>query len=852
MSKNIAYIRLFWYALMNSKLYMQNNTSWVDKVGFFIQKLKKTLVTVWKDKIMRKRFIRDAILLSAIGFIIFTTVILLWAASLKTPDLESFDARLLGQSAKIYDRTGTILLYDLSQKIRRTVVPLDQISPNIKKATVAIEDADFYNHKGIRATSVIRAVLANITSLSFSQGGSTITQQVVKNSLLTKEKKISRKIKEWILAIKLEKTADKDTILNLYLNESPYGGNVYGVEEASRLYFAKKSSEVTLAEAAYLAALPQSPTVLSPYGKNKQKLIDRKNLVLEKMLENKLISKAEFDTATTEEVVFQPRSVSNIKAPHFVMFIKEYLEEKYGMPLLEEGGLKIVSTIDYDLQAKAEEIVKDYVLKTGVKTYKATNGAMVAVDPKTGQILMMVGSRDYFDTTIQGNFNVATARRQPGSAFKPFVYAAAFKKGLTPDTPLFDVPTEFNSSCGPTGKPLVTSAKCYSPENYEGGYKGLMSVRSALGQSRNIPAVKALYLAGVDDTLKLAEDMGIQDLSGSSQYGLSLALGGAEVSPLDMASAYGVFAQDGVRNDTVGIIKIEKMTGEVIEEFKADPKEALDNQVARQINNVLIDRYARASIFGSNYFGTRQVGIKSGTTNSSRDAWMVGYTPSISVSAWMGNNDNTPMAQQASARIIGPMWKSFMDFALDRLPTETFEDPDPIPENTKPFLKGTWQTELGEVHSELFWISRSNVKGEAPGYGSNDPLFRNWEAGMQNYGGGFAGQIGTGTTPITPGLPGPGVPITPVAFQIISPARNSSIAVYDRAYISVAGAQGNTTQVQYYVNDSLVGTANVAPFSFSFIPAQVAGIQDENTLKAVLMDNLGKSSEATSFFSVIR
>lgn len=568
------------------------------------------------------------------------------------------------------------------------------------------------------------------------------------------------------------------------------------------------------------------------------------------MFEYKLITKEEFDAASAEQVVFQPRSVSNIKAPHFVMYIKDYLEEQYGTTLLEEGGLKITSTIDYDLQQKAEEIVKDYVLKTGIKTYKATNGAMVAIDPKTGQILMMVGSRDYFDKEIQGNFNVATARRQPGSAFKPFVYATAFKKGLTPDTPLFDVPTEFNSSCSPASKPLGGSAKCYSPENYEGGYKGLMSVRSALAQSRNIPAVKALYLAGVEDTLKTAEDMGINELSGANQYGLSLALGGAEVSPLDMASAFGVFAQDGIRHNTVGILKVEKLTGDVIEEFKPDPKQALDGQVARQINSILVDRYARAAIFGSNYFGTRQVGIKSGTTNSSRDAWMVGYTPSLSVSAWMGNNNNTPMAQQASARIIGPMWKGFMDFALDRLPTETFEEPDPIPANTKPFLKGTWQTEFGEVHSELFWLNRFDIKGEAPGNGSNDPLFRNWEAGMRGYGGGFPGQISTSTIPGTPFDPGTGTPITPVGFQIIAPARNATLDRNSRAIIGVVGATGNTVQVQYYINDSLVGTTQTAPFTFSFIPAQIAGIQDENVLKAVSMDNLGKSTEASSFFSV--
>ncbi len=811
-----------------------------------------------KNKKTRRALIKDIFMVGGIAFVFLCTVFILWASSLKTPDLESFDTRLLGQSAKIYDRTGTILLYDLSQKVRRTVVPFESINPYIKDATVAIEDADFYNHKGIRPKAIIRAILANLTSLSFSQGGSTITQQVVKNSLLTNEKFISRKVKEWILAVKLEKNATKNEILNLYLNESPYGGNIYGVEEATQAFFNLKSSDVSLAQAAYIAALPQSPSGLSPYGKNRQRLDDRKNLVLAKMLEHGKITQKEHDEAVAEVVEFAPRSLAGIKAPHFVMYIKEYLEEKYGERLLQEGGFKIISTIDYDLQTMAETTVKEYVLTTGIKTYKATNGAVVALDPKTGQILAMVGSRDYFDKEIGGNFNVATARRQPGSAFKPFVYATAFSKGLTPETPLFDVSTEFNSSCTPGGN-SSNKAKCYSPENYEGGYKGLMSVRRALAESRNIPAVKALYLAGVEDSIKMATAMGISNLAGADQYGLSLALGGAEVSVLDMTSAYGVFAQNGIRNPAVGILKIEKMDGSIVEEFKPDPKQVIDSQVARLMNDVLADRYARAPLFGSNYFGTRQVGLKTGTTNNSRDAWFIGYTPSISIGAWMGNNDNTPMAQQASARIIGPMWKKIMDYALEHVPTETFEEPDPIKTSLKPYLRGAWQTENGEVHSELYWLDRNNITGNEPGLGSRDPLFRNFEAGVQNYNGVYTGGNGvvvdprnpsTTTTPIIPTIE----PINPSAeaFRIISPAPNGVVNGLDRVSIFVTGTKESTSQVQYFVNDVLIGGANQRPFSYSFVPNQTQGIQDENTLKAVTFDQLGKSQESTINFSVIR
>lgn len=816
----------------------------------------KRLISRLKNPKTRVRAIKDILTICCIFTVLFITCFVLWAASLRTPDLGSFDARLLGQSAKIYDRTGAVLLYDLSQKVRRTVVPFDTISPYIKNSTVAIEDSDFYNHKGIKPKSILRAILANLTTLSYGQGGSTITQQVVKNSLLTKDKDISRKVKEWILAVKLEKNATKDEILNLYLNESPYGGNIYGVEEATQAFFAKKSSEVTLAESAYIAALPQSPTALSPYGKNRQRLDDRKDLVLKQMLQLGMITQEEHDSAVTEEVKFEPKSFTGIKAPHFVMYLKEYLEDKYGDDLLQLGGLKITSTIDYELQSETEKIVGDYVKTTGVKAYKATNGAMAAVDPKTGQILMMVGSRDYFDTEIQGNFNVATAKRQPGSAFKPFVYATAFAKGLTPDTPLFDVPTEFNASCSPGGKALVTGAKCYSPENYEGGYKGLMSVRRALAESRNIPAVKALYIAGVNESIKTATDMGITGLKGASHYGLSLALGGAEVSPLDMASAYGVFAQNGVKHPTVGILKIEKTTGEIVEEFKLESGQVIDNQVARLINDILSDRYARAPIFGSNYFANeRQVGIKTGTTNSSRDAWSVGYTPSISISAWMGNNNNTPMAQQASVRIVGPMWKKVMDFALTRVPIEEFEEPDPIDSTLKPYLRGSWQTSSGEVHSELFWIDRSNPKGEEPGYSSKDSLFRNFEAGIQAYTGTYSGPRGipvVDPNTSTDSTTGGERPQTGEALRIMSPVANSAVNGLDRIYITVAGTKTTTSQVQYYVNGSPIGTSNQNPFSFSFIPSQTPGIEDENELKAVSVDQIGKSQESKIYFSVIR
>lgn len=785
--------------------------------------------------------IRDVSLIMLIIGVLSATIFLIWAASLKTPDLSSFDDRLLGQSAKIYDRTGTVLLYDLSQKVRRTVVPFNTISPYIKQATIAIEDVDFYNHGGIKATSIIRAIIANIFTLEYSQGGSTITQQVVKNSLLTKNKNISRKLKEWVLAIKLERTTDKDSILNLYLNETPYGGNIYGVEEATQAYFAKKSSDVTLAEAAYIAALPQAPSLYSPYGQNKKLLVERKNLVLKKMYENNLITEEQYTNALKEEVVFQPKTVGGIKAPHFVMFVKDYLEQKYGSELLEKGGFKVITTLDWQMQQKAEEIVSRYV-KTNEKKFNASNGSLTAIDPKTGQILVMVGSRDYFDTEIEGNYNVATARRQPGSAFKPFVYATGFNKGMTPNTPVYDVPTQFNASCNASNVPISGDADCYNPQNYEGGFKGLMSIRTALAESRNVPAVRILHIVGIDDSIKLAESMGVQNLGTAAQYGLSLALGGGEVSVLDMTSAYGVFANNGERAKTTPIIKIETNDSVVVEEFSTSTKQVIPRQTALLMNDVLSDPYARASIFGSRYFGDREVSIKSGTTNSSRDAWMIGYTPSISVGAWMGNNNNKPMIQQASARIIGPMWKEFMDYVLTKVPEESFEDPAEFSSSTKPFLLGEWKGPQNEVHSELYWLNRNDIQGAVPGYNSRDPLFNLFENGVLNWASGQGSSLINSTNSNSGNFV--------AGFNISSPRNGSSFNSNDRVIINTSGFSDQTTQVEYYINDKLIGKSTESPYSFSFIPSSIPEIEPENELKAVATERLGKFLESKIIFTV--
>ncbi len=788
----------------------------------------------------RRALFRDATLVILIFGILSVGLVGIWVITLKPPSLESFDDRILGQSAKIYDRTGTVLLYDLSQKIRRTVTSFDSISLYIKNATIAIEDERFYSHKGIEPKAILRAVFANILTLEFSQGGSTITQQVVKNSLLTNDKAISRKIKEWILAVKLEQATDKNSILNMYLNESPYGGNIYGVEEASSVYFGKPASSVSLAEAAYLAAIPQSPTRYSPYGKNFHLLEARKNTVLKKMFELNLVSEKEYNDAISEKVVFQPRNVGSIKAPHFVMFVKEYLEQTYGEDLLFRGGFKVITTLNYEYQQKAEQIVKDYVLKNE-KTFKAENGAMVVLDPKTGQILAMVGSRDYFDKNIQGNFNVITAKRQPGSSFKPFVYTNAFNKGFLPQTPIFDVETEFNPSCNASGD--STKDSCYSPKNYEGGAKGVMTLRDALAQSRNIPAVKLLYLSGLDDAITLARKMGVEDLLGGDVYGLSLVLGGAEVSPLQMAVGYSTIANDGVRNNASSILKIETNTGEVLEEYTPNPVEVVDPQAVRLTQSVMSDAIARAPIFGANYFSsTYQVGVKTGTTNSSRDAWLIGYTPSITVVSWMGNNDNRPMVQKASATILAPMWKQFMDYVLDTLPVEKFTPPEPPSGITNSFILGDWQ-QGGNVHSELYWINIQNPKGPSPANPASDPQFNNWETSVLSWRGG-AGSI------ISPANPSQGLPFGIGGAKFISPSYGSTIPAGQPISIILSNIPQNIASAEYYLNEKWIGSSAQSPFTLSFIPSRSTGAEVENELKVILKDSFGQQSSASVLFIV--
>lgn len=839
-----------------------------------------------RRKKIKKQLIKKLILIAFIGGFFSAGILLLWASTLKIPDIKAFEQRKIEQSTKIYDRTGEVLLYDVHQNIQRTVIPLVDMSRHIKNATVAIEDAQFYEHYGVRPLATFRAVFLQPLRGKGVQGGSTITQQVVKNTILTSERKISRKLKEWILAFKLEQNLSKEKILELYLNESPYGGNLYGIAEASESFFDKNSSELTLGEAAYLAALPQAPTFYSPYGNHTDELIERKNLVLTKMLENEFITEDEYEDAKNSEVIFQQQEKIGIQAPHFVFYIREYLEEKYGKRAVEEQGFKVITTLNFELQEKAEKIVKEFALQNK-ENFNAENAGLVAVDPKTGQILVMVGSRDYFDEEIDGNFNVTLGFRQPGSAFKPFVYAAALKKGYTPDTVVFDVKTQFQSTCEPDN--LTNDVEelgeegeglCYSPGNYDNIFRGPVTLRDALAQSINIPAIKVLYLAGLSDSLRTAKDLGISTLTDINRYGLTLVLGGGEVTLLDITSAYGVFANDGKRNPPVGILRIEDGGGKIIEEFTKKEARVLPEQVARQISDILSDNVARTPAFGTRsplYFENYDVAAKTGTTNDYRDAWTLGYSPNIAVGAWAGNNDNSSMEKKVAGFIITPLWHAFMQEALTELETEKFKKPATLDvTDLKPILKGLWQggipyiidkasgklatvytpLELQEekvvadVHSILNWIDKSDPKGPSPEFPARDTQYEFWEYGVEKWKEKSFVELDDIIPTEFDDVHGP-----QFAPKIIieNPKEKSVFAENTKVVVLVKNESSfPISRVDYFVNDMFIGSTKKEPFAFSFIPSELDVVASQNILKVVGYDSVLNKGEQQVTFTVIR
>ena len=687
-----------------------------------------------------KKIVGWGLTTGAVALLWFAGLILWWSKDL--PDPQNIDQGRVTESTKIFDSTGEHILYEIGEA-KRTKVSLGQISSYLTQATLAAEDDKFYEHHGIAITGVIRGIILKPLTGQRAQGGSTITQQLIKNSILSPERTLQRKVKEAVLAIELEQRFSKDQILEMYLNSIPYGSRAYGAQAASETFFNTAAGSLSLAQAAYLAALPQAPSYYSPYGSHIEDLEGRQQYILNRMANLGMVTKDQAEAAKKEKIVFQPAREA-ITAPHFVFYVKELLDEEFGERIVDQGGLRVITTLDIRLQQIAEDTLKKN--QERLKKLGASNAALVSINPKNGDILAMAGSIDYFNEDIDGNVNVAIRHRSPGSSIKPFVYAAAFSKGYTPDTILVDAETDFGQG--------------YKPKNYNLKENGPVTMRQALSNSLNIPAVQTLYLAGVKNATKLAHDMGMSSLTDPDRYGLSLVLGGGEVKLLEEVSAYGVFANEGIRFDPRAILKVENKEQKLfdVEDGEVVGREIIPAQITRLVTSVLSDNSARALIFGTNtplQLGARPVAAKTGTTQDFRDGWTMGYTPSLVTGVWTGNNDNSVMGSRSDGVVTAaPIWNAFMREALNKTPVEQFVAPEPpqaphdVMRGQMPEIKGKWVAEtntlytadcpvsLGqpktfkELHNVLFYLRRENPIGPPPDRAENDGQFDHWESAV--------------------------------------------------------------------------------------------------------------------------
>jgi len=625
----------------------------------FLKISKPKRIVTFKPKLI--------ITLLVIIFIVFEIWVLIFKNLPSPTDLTNREQEV---STKILDRNG-VLLYKIFKDENRTIIPLDKIPKHVQLATLAAEDAEFYTHPGFSIKGIFRAFVNNVKKDEMS-GGSTITQQLVKNALLSSEKTLIRKLRELILAIAVETIYTKDEILQMYLNEVSYGGTAYGIQEASKLYFNKNAQNLTLSEATFLAGLPKRPSQYSPFSSTPEDGMLRQKDVVNLMVINKYITRETAELILSEGLYFAPNKTS-ILAPHFVMYVRQYLEETYGTEMVEKGGLEVITSLDYEIQKKAEEIVESEV--NTLKHLNVSNGAVLVLNPKNGEILAMVGSKDYFDTTSDGNVNVVTRPRQPGSSIKLINYAYALSNGYSPSSILDDSPITFR----------IPGSPSYSPKNYDNTYRGKLSIKSAFAESRNIPAVKLLANYGVEKMIEMGEKMGITTWEDKSRFGLSLTLGGGEVKLIDLASAYSTVANQGERININPILKTTNYKGKILEEKKCEDKctgeKVLDKRVSFLLTDILSNNQARTPAFGGNSLlnikNHPEVAVKTGTSNNLRDNLAVGFNQDYTVAAWVGNNDNTSMSRVASG-VTGatPIFNKVMTYLLENKETASWEIPE--------------------------------------------------------------------------------------------------------------------------------------------------------------------------------
>jgi 1A family penicillin-binding protein len=637
---------------------------------------------------------------------------------LPSPDL--IGEKIVSGGTEIYDRTGKILLYKTG--FRRSWVNFEDIPENVIKAILIAEDQDFYSHHGISLKGILRSIYLNIKTKSLEYGGSTITQQLARNLFLTKEKSLLRKINEIILALKLEQKYSKNEILTYYLNSIYYGEGNIGIRAAADYYFDKKLKDLTLSEAVILASIPKAPALYAPVNKeNIERLKKRRDYLLSRLKEEGWIDEKEYNLALNEEIKVVKTKYAGMIAPHFVIEVLNELKNKFPNLNLEEVNLKVISTLDYDLQKIAEKAVIDGA-KRNKEKYGGSNAALMAIDPKTGEVLALVGSKDFFDETIDGQVNVPFRPRQPGSSFKPISYAALFELGYPDKTIIFDVPTDFGN---------------YRPQNFDKKFKGPVTLRQALAESRNVPSVKVFYLAGPERVVDLARKAGISYLKDWQNYGLSLGLGTAEIKMADLIRFYGALANDGKLVSQSLILKITQ-DKEVIYEYKPEEKEIVSSQTARILNDILKDIEARKGLLQASLpltiFPGYEVALKTGTTQFYQDAWTFGYTPNIVVGVWAGNTDGRRMNSLGASLVAAlPIFHQFLSEAISsgKIQPEKFIPPEERVVD-KPMLNGSWVSSYG-IHDILFYVDRKNPLGPIPEDPYQDPQYILWEKAIQRW-----------------------------------------------------------------------------------------------------------------------
>jgi 1A family penicillin-binding protein len=639
----------------------RSRSIWVYIFGYKLLPFARVINKIFPSRLR----VGIALAILIFSFVFYSFYLFEIAHDLPSPDKLSDTSGPL--TTTFYDRNGKVL-YRLYQDKNRTLVKLTDLPPNLVNATIAIEDKNFYTHPGVDLTSLFRVAYDYAVNHEVT-GGSTITQQLIKNTLLTSERTWQRKLREMVLAFWAERIYSKNDILQMYFNEVGYGGTTWGIAAASQTYFNKPPKDLDLAESSYISGLPSSPTTYSPYGDHPEYGKDRQKEVLRRMVEEHFITQDEAVKAYEEKLVINP-PIAQIQAPHFVMYVKSLLDDEYGDRYVAQSGLQVYTSLDLDTQNMVQNVVKKQV--EDLANLDVTNGAAEVTDPQNGQILAMVGSKDYWDPN-GGNFNVATAERQPGSSIKPITYATAFKQGFTPATTILDAPVAFR-----------TPWETYAPVNYDGKFHGPVTIRTSLGSSFNIPAVKTLAMVGIPNMLQTAHDMGITSLNDSDRYGLSLTLGGGEVKLVDMMTVYGTLSQNGTKHDPTPILKVVDPTGKVIEDHtESQGKQVLDPGVAYMLSSILSDNNARTPAFGPNsllIIPNHTVAVKTGTTDSKRDNWTFGYTPNIAVGVWVGNNDNHPMNPALTSGVTGaaPIWHEIMANLLQNKSDIAFQRPDDV------------------------------------------------------------------------------------------------------------------------------------------------------------------------------